>query len=158
VWAGTEGVLKYFCIHPETANENVASEELRVYGGDRTIAAGTTFRGNIKDFGDGPVALTQEWYTGEGGGFGNVTEDFVKDASWTRLRELSLTYDLKDFIKETVLTDFQISFTGRNLFLWTDIEGFDPDLNLTGSSKGRGLDYFTNPATRSFLMTVKLGF
>jgi TonB-linked SusC/RagA family outer membrane protein len=159
VWTGTEGVLKYFGIHPETANESVAPQDLRIYQSTDIIPSGTTFRGNIKDFGDGPVALTQDWYLAEGGGFGNVTEGFVQDASWTRLRELSLTYDFDSSIAEKAgLTNLQVSLTGRNLILWTGIEGFDPDLNLTGASKGRGLDYFTNPATRSFLMTVKLGF
>ena len=35
---------------------------------------------------------------------------------------------------------------------------FDPDLNLTGASLGRGLDYFTNPATQSYVFTLKFGF
>jgi len=56
------------------------------------------------------------------------------------------------------LTHFEILLTGRNLFLWTDIEGFDPELNLTGATKGRGIDYFTNPATQSFIVTLKFGF
>jgi hypothetical protein len=38
----------------------------------------------------------------------------------------------------------------------TDFAGVEPEVNLTGSSKGRGLDYFTNPGTRSFLF--KLNF
>lgn len=159
VWTGTEGVLNYFGISEVTANESVSNQDLRVYNSTDVIPAGTVFRGNIKDFGDGDVALTQSWYTAEGGGFGNVTEGFVKDASWTRLRELSLTYDFNTaLIENTGITELQLSVTGRNLFLWTDIEGFDPDLNLTGASKGRGLDYFTNPATKSFLMTVTIGF
>jgi hypothetical protein len=33
----------------------------------------------------------------------------------------------------------------------------DPELNLTGVSNGRGLDYFTNPGTKSFIFSVRLG-
>jgi len=157
-WTGTEGVLKYFGIHPETALETTASQDLTTFDG-RTIPSGTTFRGSVGNFGGNDVALTEEWYLSNGGGFGNQSETFVQDASWTRLRELSLGYSLSpDLISRTGLTHFDIVLTGRNLFLWTDIEGFDPDINLTGASKGRGLDYFTNPATQSFIVTLKFGF
>jgi TonB-linked SusC/RagA family outer membrane protein len=157
-WTGTEGVLNYFGIGMETVNESVAPVDLPTYDG-RVITAGTTFRGNIEDFGGGPVALDSEWYTSDGGGFGNQSESFVKDASWTRLRELSLGYSFpQKILGNTGLTHFDVMLTGRNLVLWTDIEGFDPDINLTGASKGRGLDYFTNPATQSFILTLKFGF
>lgn len=159
VWAGTSGVLKYFGIDPETANESVAPADLPTYNSSTIIPAGTTFRGNVANFGGNDVALTQNWYTQLGGGFGSQRESFVKDASWTRLRELSLGYTIKpELIEKAGLTHFEILLTGRNLFLWTDIEGFDPDLNLTGATKGRGLDYFTNPATQSFIVTLKFGF
>lgn len=157
-WTGTEGVLKYFGIDPETANETTANVDLKTYDG-RTIPAGTTFRGNIGNFGGDDVALTEEWYLAEGGGFGNQSETFVKDASWTRLREVSIGYSFpKKTIEPIGLTNLEFSVSGRNLALWTDIEGFDPDLNLTGASLGRGLDYFTNPSTKSYLFTLKLGF
>ena len=157
-WTGTEGVLKYFGIDPETANESVAPVDLPTYDG-RIIPAGTTFRGNIEDFGGGQVALDSEWYTTNGGGFGAQSESFIQDASWTRIREISLGYSLPSKILDiTGMTHFDILLTGRNLVLWTDIEGFDPDINLTGATRGRGLDYFTNPATQSFLVTLKFGF
>jgi len=157
-WAGTDGVMKYFGVDKESANESTATQDLRTYDG-RTIPAGTTFRGNIEDFGGGPVALDSEWYTTNGGGFGSQSESFILDASWTRLREVSLGYGLpKDLISRTGLSYFEVLLTGRNLVLWTDIEGFDPDINLTGATKGRGLDYFTNPATQSYMVTFKFGF
>ena len=156
-WTGTEGVLKYFGIHPETANISTATQDMPTYGG-RTIAAGDTFRGNIYDFGGGPVALDADWYTAEGGGFGNQSETFVQDASWVELR-VTLGYDLPFKTASSIGFD-SISFavSGRNLALWTDIEGFDPDINNFGATLGRGLDYFTNPATQSYAFTVKLGF
>ncbi|MCB0476317.1 MAG: SusC/RagA family TonB-linked outer membrane protein, partial [Flavobacteriaceae bacterium] len=157
-WTGTEGVLKYFGIDPETANESVAPVDLPTYDG-RIIPAGTTFRGNIHDFGGGQVALDSEWYTLDGGGFGNQSETFIKDASWTRLREVSIGYEFPSkWISKLGFTDLSLTFTGRNLVLWTDIKGFDPDINLTGATLGRGLDYFTNPATKSYAFTLKFGF
>jgi TonB-linked SusC/RagA family outer membrane protein len=157
-WAGTSGVLNYFGISPETANEFTTTEELRTADG-RTVASGTLVRGNIADFGGGNVLLDSEWYTGNGGGFGPVGEQFVIDGSWTKLRELSLTYDLPTtLISKAKLSNASIGVTGRNLFILSPFPNVDPELNLTGASKGRGLDYFTNPGTGSYMLTVKLGF
>ena len=38
------------------------------------------------------------------------------------------------------------------------IKEFDPENNLTGASRGRGLEYFSNPGTRSILTTLRFGF
>ncbi len=158
VWNGTRGVLYFFGIHPDTAVETVASQDLRTAGGS-IIPQGTTFRGIERDFGGGPVAVNQDWWTGNGGGFGDVGEPFYEDASWTRLREVSLSYSFPSEITQKLkVSNIDLTLTGRNLFLWTKIDGFDPDNNLTGASKGRGLEYFSNPGTRTYLATLRVAF
>ena len=168
MWAGTYGVLNYFGINPETANEvTVTAAEaasIKNYNGETIDQLATanadgsyTLRGNLKDFGAGKVLLDQSWYTGLGGGFGPVAEDFIVDASWFRLREVSLSYALPSSItKKLGLGGISLGFTGRNLLLWTDVKGIDPELNLTGTSNGRGLDYFTNPGTRSYIFNLRI--
>jgi len=158
MWGGTEGVLKFFGISPDTAVETTADTDLKNYA-DVTIPAGTTFRGSIHDFGGGKVALDVDWYTDLGGGFGSVAEQFVQDASWTKLRELSLYYQFPSkLLSKTFVKGFEIGVTGKNLFTWTKFEGVDPELNLTGASKGRGLDYFTNPGTRTIMVSTNIKF
>ncbi len=158
MWAGTQGVLDYFGVSMESANEFTTTEELRTVDG-RTVAAGTLVRGNLADFGAGNVLLDSEWYTGIGGGFGPVGEQYVVDGSWTKLREVSINYALPTSIVEKAkLTSASIGVTGRNLFIWSPFQGIDPETNLTGSSRGRGLEYFNNPGTGSYMLTVKLGF
>jgi len=168
MWAGTYGVLNYFGINPETANEVTVSAAdaatIKNYDGvtiDQLATANPdgsyTLRGNLKDYGGGKVLLDQSWYTGLGGGFGPVAEDFIVDASWFRLREVSLAYALPTtWTKKVGLSGVSLGFTGRNLLLWTDVKGIDPELNLTGTSNGRGLDYFTNPGTRSYIFNLKI--
>ena len=167
-WAGTQGVLHYFGISPNTINESVSNVDLPIYDttvsainkyNDGVIPAGTTFRGNIADFGGGPVALEESWYRTNGGGFGDLDEQFIQDASWIKLREVSLRYSLPtSFLNGIGLKSSEIGITGRNLLLITDFVGVDPEVNLSGASKGRGLDYFSNPGTRSFLINLKLNF
>jgi TonB-linked SusC/RagA family outer membrane protein len=162
IWAGTHGALTYFGRSQITANESVAAQELQQYTGS-PIAAGTTFRGDVMDFGAGPVALTQAWYTSTGGGFGPVAEHFIVDGSWTRLREIRLGYrlDSEGFRNLTKLGAVEFGLSGRNLAIWApnrDIIGVDPETNLTGASNGRGLEYFNNPGTRSYVFSLKLTY
>ncbi len=156
---GTEAVLVDYGVSATTGHESVTTSALKTYSG-ATIAAGTAFRGNIKDFGAGPVALDQSWYTGAGGFFGNVGEQFLEDATWTRFRELNLGYTFSSakLKKKIGLSNIGVELSGRNLFLISHVKGYDPDSNVSGSTSGRGVNYFVNPPTRSYLFTVKLNF
>ncbi|MXV37451.1 SusC/RagA family TonB-linked outer membrane protein [Flavobacteriaceae bacterium Ap0902] len=158
IWNGTGGVLNYFGISAETAVLTTASQDLYNYNGD-LITAGTEFRGYERDFGNGLVAVDQSWWQTNGGGFGEVSEPFVEDGSWTKLREISLYYSMPiQWFDTTAIRGIELGITGRNLVTWTDVEGYDPETNLTGASKGRGLAYFNNPGTRSFVTTLRINF
>jgi len=159
VWNGTRGALYVFGTHKDTGVETVAPQDLKNFAG-QTIPQGSTFRGRVNDFGGGPVALDQSWYTDLGGGFGPVSEQFIEDGGYVRVREASLTYNwnskaLRDF---TGLSSIQFTLTGRNLFLWTKYDGIDPETNLTGATNGMGLDYFNNPNTRTFIFTLSVNY
>ena len=158
----TQWVLRRFGTTQETANRFTLEQDLVNYAGD-IIPAGTTVRGNIEDFGGGPVLLDESWYrTGIGGGFGdNQAYNFsLKDATFTRFRELSVGYTLNGpvFRERTKLSSITITATGRNIFLWDDIPGIDPETNQTGVSNGFGLDYFTNPSTRSYIVSIAVSY
>jgi len=50
-----------------------------------------------------------------------------------------------------------VRLAGRNLWLSTKYSGVDPETNLSGPiGAGRGQDYFNNPQTRSFAISVNL--
>ncbi|SMD35956.1 TonB-linked outer membrane protein, SusC/RagA family [Reichenbachiella faecimaris] len=160
IYAGTKSALYDLGRWEDSGLETTANQNLLDYNGN-VILAGTTFRGTIGDFGAGPVALTQPWYSGDGGFFGNGNDElYIEDGSWTRLRELSLSYALTSpWLKsKTGLRSAEISVTGRNLLLWTPFEGNDPDTNFSGVSSGRGIDYFNNPGTKSYIFTLLLNF
>lgn len=173
IWDGTNGALHTFGRALPTANETTVdaatAASLVTYDGATVDTKGYTvdngdgtytFRGNIANFGGGDVALTQEWYRDLGGGFGPVGEQFVKDGTWTRLREITLAYQFpRDIAAKLKMNDLRIAATGRNLVIWSKEEfGVDPESNLTGASNGRGLLYFDNPGTQSFLFTLTATF
>ena len=39
-----------------------------------------------------------------------------------------------------------------------ELKTIDPDSNVEGSGAGRGIVYFNNPGSRSYLFTIKLNF
>ncbi len=156
---GTEAVLLDYGTSATTGFERTSATNLKRYNGT-IITAGTPFRGNIKNFGAGDVALDQSWYTGPGGWFGNVGEQFLEDATWTRFREINIGYNLtSNLLKQKLgIQTIGLELSGRNLFIISNVNGYDPDSNVSGSSSGRGVIYFVNPPTRSILFTIKLTF
>ena len=160
----TQWVLRRFGTTAETGNfiESTPTELINVDGD--TIAAGSSVRGTIHDFGGGDVLLDEAWYRhGIGGGFGdNQAYNFaVKDATFSRIRELSLSYTFTSpaFRETTKLSSVTLRWTGRNLWAWyKELVGLDPATNQAGVANGFGLDYFTNPSTKSYLFTVSVNF
>ena len=155
----TRGVMYTFGTHEDVGNQITLDQSLINYAG-QVFPAGSTLRGNIHDFGGGSVLLDQSYYTSLGSGLGSAPEQFIEDGSWTRLRAASLSYLLNSsgFRNLTRFQSAEFSITGRNLFLWTDVVGIDPDTNYSGSIYARGYDYFNGPGTRSFLFSIKLNY
>ena len=60
----------------------------------------------------------------------NATKDFfVEDASFVRLRNVSLGFDLAKVFNVPVLNRAQLVLTGRNLLTFTKYTGFDPEIS-----------------------------
>lgn len=145
IWNGTKGAITFFGMSELTENR-----------GSIAVFDGVKASGGANDI---AVTLDQNWYTGNGGGFGSVAEHFIEDGSFRRLRFLTLGYDLGSVLNKFGIDKFTVSFTGRNLFLSTPYTGFDPELSLVGSSSnGQGLDYFQLPNTKSYSIGINATF
>jgi len=84
---------------------------------------------------------------------------FVEDASFTKLREVSLTYtlDKQNFGPKIPIDNIQFTLSGRNLYTWTDYSGYDPEVALSGSPIFR-LDEFSFPNFRTYAMSIQITF
>jgi len=157
----TKIVLYGFGLHQDVANEITLTEDLKNLNGT-LFTAGTTVRGNIADFGAGNVLLDEVYYRGIGGGLGfsKLNDLFVKDATWTKLRNITLGYTFSKvrFSSKIAVKSMRLSVTGRDLFLWTKLAGVDPETNNYGVSNASGMNYFNNPGTRSFLFNLDVNF
>ncbi|MEZ5033817.1 MAG: SusC/RagA family TonB-linked outer membrane protein [Chitinophagaceae bacterium] len=89
-----------------------------------------------------------------------VSENFVEDASWVRLRNLTFSYTIPESVlRKTFIKSTTVSFTGNNLWLDTDFSGYDPESSSFNSgSNAAGFAGFTYPALRSYMLTLNLTF
>jgi len=157
----TRVVLYGFGVHEDVANEVTLTEDLTNVNGD-VFAAGSTVRGNVANFGAGNILLDESWYRGIGGGLGfnKVNDLYIEDATWTKLRNVTLGYTFSNIglTNKFSFSSIRVSVTGRDLILWTDLVGVDPETNNYGVSNAFGMNYFNNPGTRSFLFNLQANF
>jgi hypothetical protein len=157
IWDGTRGILNFFGTSADTYvrertdgqfGKNFLTEVYPVVAGP---GAGVVAFKNETDW--------ENWFLGNGGGFGPVSAQFMEDGSFAKLRELALQYSInEDFLRRTTgFSNASIRFAGRNLKTWTRYKGFDPESNLGGAEwLTQGIDYFNNPQTRSFILSISL--
>ncbi|WP_461146688.1 SusC/RagA family TonB-linked outer membrane protein [Spirosoma pulveris] len=100
------------------------------------------------------------WGSTRGAG-NNATKDFfVEDASFVRLRNISLAFDLAKVVQLPYFNRAQIVFTGRNLLTFTKYTGYDPEISsgTSNSSFDRGVDHSTLPNIKSYQVGLNIGF
>jgi TonB-linked SusC/RagA family outer membrane protein len=150
VYNGTRGALNAL----GTSRE---SGELR----NTTVVFGQDFFSNTPVAGPGvgtPAVLDESWFQNYYSTFTNLGQPFYEDAGFVKLREISLGYtENGGFARRLGFTSIDFRVAGRNLAVWTDYTGVDPETSLGGAESGaRGIDWFNNPQTRSFIFSVTL--
>lgn len=85
---------------------------------------------------------------------------FVYDASFIKLRELSIGYSLpQSLIGNTPFRSISFSLIGRNLaILYKNVPHLDPEAAVTGSGNIQGYEGGAIPSLRSYGASLRLGF
>jgi TonB-linked SusC/RagA family outer membrane protein len=101
------------------------------------------------------------------GNSNQVTDRFLQDASYIRLRNVSLGYTLpKKWVDAVKLAKVRIFAQGQNLYTWTKFEG-DPEVSVgSGENQlGAGQKFipglyslYSYPAIRTFLFGIEVKF
>ncbi len=94
--------------------------------------------------------------------WGNLPEGTnIIDASFTKLREVSISYKLPAALLEnTFLGNVEVGVNGRNLILWTPDENtyIDPEMNSFGNGNLQGYDFSSTPSTRMWGANIRVTF
>ena len=91
----------------------------------------------------------------------NWDSNFIEEADFLKLREVSLTYNFKDLLPglfgNSYVQNIVLGFSARNLFTTTKYSGADVEVNYDGArSLSRGIDFLTlqNPRAYNFIFRV----
>jgi hypothetical protein len=160
MWNGTQGALTFFGMSENTEDRDAPGTTSTVFegvNGHYDVDGNLVLDGTTNST---AVGLNEDWYTGNGGGFGNVASPFIQNASTYRLRNLTVSYTFEgSSFKKGKMKELRVYLTGMNLLLFTPYTGVDPETSLVGSNdNGQGLDYFNMPNTRSYTLGVTLKF
>jgi outer membrane receptor protein involved in Fe transport len=111
-----------------------------------------------------PLGYYNAWYGVSGLQPSSI---FVEDGSFTKLREVSLSYRLgADQIAGVPglnrFSGLGLSVIGRNLFTWSDYRGYDPDLGESGGDTGSAavarVDGYNYPNFRTWTAALEFIF
>ena len=88
-----------------------------------------------------------------------VSTRFLEDASFLRIKNVALTYDLPNGIfADSFIENAQLTFSGTNLWTFTKYTGLDPEASSRESLLSAGIDYTPYPNTRQYNLEVKISF
>ncbi|WP_163175848.1 SusC/RagA family TonB-linked outer membrane protein [Bacteroides sp. 51] len=148
MWNGTKSTMNYYGTSRHSAdNRNITNYVFPgVLSDGRVNDIPVNFYGN--NLGD------NRWVRY---GLYGVGEDGIEDASYIKLREISLGYRLPVQLFQR-RTQLKLSLFATNILLFSRYKGVDPETNLTGASNGYGLDYFNIPGVHTFGLSLNWEF
>jgi TonB-dependent SusC/RagA subfamily outer membrane receptor len=99
-----------------------------------------------------------------------IFEYWIEDGTFVKLRELSASYTLDGLGVQRYFRDgIDLTLSGRNLAVWTNYSGYDPEINLFGTNAGgigsvqttsadRGFDFGGYPIPRVWQLSARITF
>jgi iron complex outermembrane receptor protein len=92
-----------------------------------------------------------------------VSSRYLKDGAYLRLNNMALgyTFDTKDKAIGKYISNLRFSITAQNLFVITQYDGYDPEVNADRSINGvlsYGIDQLSYPKSRNFILGLNVNF
>ena len=153
-----EGRDAWYASEDQRVSQNKSVLEWKATGGylvDGVIQDGIDANGNPiyrkNDIYVNPETYWQNVYT-------NTAEPYIYDASYIKLREISLSYTFgKKYFKNAPIDSISLSAFGRNLWLmWCNLPNIDPESSY--NSNKLGIEYSSLPSRRNFGFGIKIKF
>jgi TonB-linked SusC/RagA family outer membrane protein len=89
-----------------------------------------------------------------------VSDRFVEDASYLRLKNLSLGYTLpENLLRKTGIEKIKLFASGQNLLTFTKYSGYDPEANTyEQNSLYQGVDFGVYPSSKGWIAGIEITF
>lgn len=89
-------------------------------------------------------------------------DTFIEDGSYLRISDVTLSYDFpKRWMSKIKINGIRLYCSVRNLWLFTNYSGYDPDVNSVGGTTGdlmQGVDSSAYPRSRVFTIGANFSF
>jgi outer membrane receptor protein involved in Fe transport len=134
----------------EQRNTNYTYKGNKAVLNDEGVYVDTGVPNDIPVFRD--QAYWQNWYS-------NYDENFVEDASFVKLREITFGYSLPaNLLNKSFIKSLRLSATGRNLWIHSNFSYKDPEGSLYGSANAQGFYHAVTPGTKSYVVGLTASF
>jgi TonB-dependent SusC/RagA subfamily outer membrane receptor len=99
-----------------------------------------------------------------------IFEYWIEDGTFVKLREVSASYTFDmPAVRRVFSEGVDLTLSGRNLWVWTDYSGYDPEIQLFGTNAGglgstqttaadRGFDFGGYPIPRVWSLSARFTF
>jgi TonB-linked SusC/RagA family outer membrane protein len=88
-----------------------------------------------------------------------VSPEWIQKGDFTKLREVSLSIDVpQTYLRRVRASSASLVLSGRNLALWSDYEGVDPEVNTYGGRNFVRVDAYAAPMLRRFSAMINLAY
>lgn len=145
MYGGTKGLMGVYGMSQESADRR---KDGFVFG-----------NGSVKQNADGsyspndikiPADKVQTFYNTAN----NIDEYSIYDNSFLKLREISMSYP----VLEKPYMNINFNVFARNILLWTEIDGFDPEASQGNTNMGGAFERFSLPSASSYGLGFTLTF
>ena len=85
------------------------------------------------------------------------SDRFIEDASYLRLKNIKLSYNINKLPK--MIEDFTVYISGQNLLTFTNYSGYDPEVNsFSNNNQLQGIDYAAFPSAKTITFGINMSF
>ena len=154
IYAATGGLLDYY----GTSQQSADYRSMDYFIVDGVKADGT--KNDIKIYGQFPAGMSeaeknksadaQDYFST----LNDISESMIQDNSFLKLREISLSYPVWD--KNSLKVN--VSVFARNILLWSELKGYDPEASQGNNNMGGGFERFSLPGTSSYGFGINVNF
>lgn len=134
-------------------------DEEQMFDPDGSPAVGYVPSGVLADGTENTLGIDPQvyWHQHKWGG---IAELDVYDASYVKLRDVTLNFDLPNrWFENNFISNASLALVGRNLWLiYSGVPNIDPELSFASTNNALGQEYAAMPAARSVGVNIRIVF
>ena len=143
---GTAGILDYYGVTQKSADFRSGAGFMFEHAAVKEVAPGQYAENDIVI----DPSRAFEYFTN----MNDISESSIRGTSFVKLREVALGYP----VYQTSKLKVDVNAFARNLILWSELKGFDPEVSQGNTNMSGAFERFSLPGTSSYGLGVNIKF